>query len=482
MIRIPKQPTVDYEGQDKELNFINDDYEVTVNSIKCDVKECRVSAIPFNRVWPGKQRSKDQTELASFITFSADEEVTLNVKCKRNFENAVIRPISKDISLKNSGQEIEFTLKEPGAYVLELDGEHFALHIFFNPIREYDKKENADYYFGPGIHFPGVIKLLDNQSVYVDDEAIVFGSIFAESAENIRIYGGGVIDGSTEERIYEHCYKDFTKGNIKLYNCKNIRIEDVILKNSAIWTISLFDCDNVKIDNIKIIGQWRYNTDGIDICNTSNVLIKNSFIRAFDDVITIKGIYDFGVIENIVVDNCVMWCGWGRNAEIGAETAAEEMKNIVFKNCDLIHSSAVALDIQNCHYAKVHDVLYENINVEYQKGTLPEIYQNSDDMIYDGYGKTGVPVFINIQNRKGYEFISKNDKNIKYGTVYDIIYRNINVFTDNNQVPFIKFVSNDENAIFDNIILEKFYVNGTLVEPISYFDTEIKNVTNMEGK
>src|SRR5271157_3515454 len=43
-----------------------EDYELRVNGQPVPVCACRVSAVPFNQVWPGYQRPLDQTEIAGF--------------------------------------------------------------------------------------------------------------------------------------------------------------------------------------------------------------------------------------------------------------------------------------------------------------------------------------------------------------------------------------------------------------------------------
>ena len=65
--------------------------------------------------------------------------------------------------------------------MLEPESEHNALHIFFEEEKKYPDAKDATYYFGPGVHFPGVINLKDNDSVYIDKEAIVFGSLYLAS-------------------------------------------------------------------------------------------------------------------------------------------------------------------------------------------------------------------------------------------------------------------------------------------------------------
>ena len=54
---------------------ISDSYEITVNGKRGHAVKTRVSAMPFNRLWPGKQRSLEQTEFASYISISTDERI-----------------------------------------------------------------------------------------------------------------------------------------------------------------------------------------------------------------------------------------------------------------------------------------------------------------------------------------------------------------------------------------------------------------------
>lgn len=474
MIRMPTWDNT-YPAEKK----LTDDYAITINGKTCEVRECRVSAMPFNIGWPGHQRPLNQSEIASYILVSSDEMLDFEVTCKRAFKKAVIRPLSKGIDPEREEDVLRFTLEKPGQYVLELDSDHFALHIFFNPIKEYPDKEKATYYFGPGLHFPRLIRLKDNDSIYVDEGAVVYTSILGEGVKNIHIYGGGVLDGGMEERVYEHCYQNYHTGNIRLYDSENITIEDVVLKDSAVWVLSTFDCDNITIDNIKIVGQWRYNTDGIDLCNTSNVTIKNSFIRAFDDVITIKGLYHKEMtIQNILVENCVMWCGWGRNAEIGLETSATEYKDIIFRNCDLIHNCHVAIDIQNGNHAEIHHITYENINVEYQLTQRTPIGNDEEHPVYTGGNKTYVPQLICSINPVFPYFSDVNNPDLGY--THDILYKNIRVdLPEGVEMPEIVIWADKRGKTHKNFTIDGLYVNGEKQENLDRFKTTFDNVENI---
>ena len=76
---------------------------VTLNGKDAPVWSCRVSAMPFNRVWPGYQRALDQTELAGFVTWETNEEntdVVVRVGGDVPLESVVVRPSSLKITPK----------------------------------------------------------------------------------------------------------------------------------------------------------------------------------------------------------------------------------------------------------------------------------------------------------------------------------------------------------------------------------------------
>lgn len=431
MLRLPKTPSTPL-GQP----VLTGDYAVKINGKDCDVRSCRVSAMNFNRIWPGHQRPLDQTEIASYLYFESDGPAELQVTPLLSFKKAVLRPLSSGIALQNVNTKLTFTLPKPGFYVLELDDFHKALHIFFNAPEDFPEKDSATYYFGPGLHTPHAIHLKDNESVYIDRDAIVYGSIKAENAHNVRIFGHGVLSGAHEERVYNGDYDAYTNANIRMYDSSDIKIEGLILQDSPIWCTSFFGCSNIAINNVKIIGQWRYNTDGIDFCNCQNCHVTHSFLRAFDDVAVIKGIpkYSAQPCDDISFQDCVMWCDWGRTCEIGIETWAPEIKNIRFIDCDLIHTSDTALDIQNGGFARVHDIVFDNIRVEYQPYNTTEGYQATDHTTFHPrYGSLG---FIRIVNHK-FQLVHQS-----YGQVDNVLFKDIHVsLEDGTPRPLINMRS-----------------------------------------
>ena len=68
--------------------------------------------------------------------------------------------------------------------------------------------------------------------------------------------------------------------------------------------------------------------------------IRNCFIRTKDDCIAIKSTGDElrRGTRNIDVADCVFWnAEWGNALEIGFELRTDEIRDIVFEDCDVIH-------------------------------------------------------------------------------------------------------------------------------------------------
>ena len=474
------------DSKQEYIEKISKEYRVWVNGEEIPVYTCRISALPFNRPWPGYQRAINQTELASFVNIVSDEAVSIEVEVAGKYNKIMIRPYSKGIEWLENNGKISFELGENGQLVFSCDDLHNCLYIFNSkPVKAPDP-DSVTYYFGPGFHKPGKIVLKDNESIYVDKDALVMGSVYAENAKNIRVWGNGLMDDSFEARYTEHCYIEHTNGNVKFYDCENVKVEGVLFRDSAIWCINIFHCTDVEIDGIKVFRQWRYNTDGVDIVNSRNVFVRNSFIHSFDDTVTIKGIDRYRTTdnENIITENCVMWCDWGKTCELGFETACRMFRNIVFRNCDIIRGGNTALDVQNGDCAEICDVLYENINIEYNSFDNYPVLQRTEDQTYDAYDEKFVPVLIGIEN---YPFRNPNVpdtpggvpgtmpyldlEGIEVSVVHDIRFKNINVYYDEKipkvdgkyNVPIISRLTRGEGKFY-NLTMSGFFINGEKID------------------
>lgn len=387
-------------------------YKVRINGKEAALNRARVSACPYNRRWPGHQRSIDQTEMIDFLSMEADGPVEIEIETEKAFDKVMIRPLNGGIEPETEGRTIRFTLEKPGYLTVEPYGRRNALHIFADPVKRYIAEGENVIYFGPGVHDAGLIELHSNQTLFLDAGAVVYGCVHAMDAENIRIIGRGILDNSRnrEEILFEISAEGNAQAvnnakrrhTVQLEYCTNVEIDGITIRDSLVYNIRPVGCRNLSIRNVKIIGCWRYNSDGIDMHNCENVLIENCFLRTFDDSICVKGFdcyYEgdvgaavkaamyrngesYDVFRNVLVRGCVIWNDWGKALEIGAETRAEEISQIVFEDCDMIHVTGPVLDCMNVDYADVHDVIYRNIRVEYDEVIPQPVIQKEDAVQY----------------------------------------------------------------------------------------------------
>ena len=365
-------------------------YTVKLNGKELEINKVRVSAMPFNRVFNGTQRPVEQTEEAYFVTADITDFAVMEISVDEGFDTYEIRPLEYNLSDKRNGNTVTLNIDKPMQFTFEPDGFHNALHIFINPP---SIKPNGDViYYGKGEHTAGLIWLESGQTLYLDEGAVVYGVIYAKDAADIKIMGRGIIDSSLYRRgddyhdggreIYddliahgvekEPSEAGYICSNIVIYNCKNVYIEGITLKDSMFWSLIVRNhCENIVIDNIKIIGQWRYNSDGIDICASKNVTVKNSFVRSFDDCFVARAPYlkdETEDVENITVENCVLWCDWGKSLEIWCGNKPCAIRNISFNNVYLIRLNVVAINITTWYGSEmslVENVSYKNIFMDY---------------------------------------------------------------------------------------------------------------------
>lgn len=85
---------------------ISSDFRVFSGDNEARVYTARISAFPLNRVWPGFQRTVDQTELVSFVSIVADVNVPLSVQVLRPFQAAKVKPVSKNIETSRDGDNV----------------------------------------------------------------------------------------------------------------------------------------------------------------------------------------------------------------------------------------------------------------------------------------------------------------------------------------------------------------------------------------
>ena len=419
----------------------------------------------------------------------SDEEIELKIVPEIPSFAVRIRPRSVAVKAQtDSNGTITVRVKGAAQFTVEPYGKNHALHVFIDPVSSYkrDETDKDVLYFGKGEHDVGDIYLKSGQTLFIDEGAVVYATIFALHAENIAVIGRGILDnGKNKEKILYAANaenNDSAVCNAKRMNainlvcCKNVEIDGITVRDSLLYNVDIVSCENVFINDIKIIGCWRFNTDGVHFVNCVNGALTNSFLRTYDDSVCVRGFanYDYArflndekeedlsfVCRDITVRNCVVWNDWGKNLQVGTETFAKEIKNIRFEDCKLIHTTGQAITVWLVDNAKIHDVEFKNIFVEYDDYMQKNAIQKSDDDIYvDVYDADHGGDLINFLVHKHFEYsLIKTEDEL--GEINGVDIENVRLYSV--QKPCFKFVGDNPNSMCKNVKLKGVYWNDESV-------------------
>ncbi|RXF69350.1 glycosyl hydrolase family 28 protein [Arcticibacter tournemirensis] len=317
-------------------------------------------------------------ETTSFASIDLRGRVMINVEVADKIKIIKILPSSARIKAQIKGNKVSFEVNRAQQLTIEINGETVkSLHIFINPFEKNkpDPKDPNVIYYGPGIHNISHIQVGSNKTLYVAGGAILRATVdFSEkyslekettvrlyspsivlNGNNIKLMGRGIIDGSLCPTHARRMIS--TQG-------KSILLQGVIIRDAPTWAMPVQCSENVIIDNLKLIG-YRSNSDGINIVSSKKVTVQNCFVRTNDDLVVVKTNEGQGTAEHILVRNCVLWNHLAHALSIGAEVR-ENVKNVVFKDCDIIHDTGRewVLRIFQSDAATIQDVSFENIRIE----------------------------------------------------------------------------------------------------------------------
>lgn len=267
-------------------------------------------------------------------------------------------------------------------------------------------KSNVNLHFADGAVLLGSTKRLD----YGSEKAKAL--ISAKKQQNISITGKGIINGQGRS-VVKDLYRLLEEGKLRDDNwrkkrpdeknrprimvfksCKNIHIKGIKLLNGAGWIQDYVNCDGIDIDSIRVESTEYWNNDGIDIVNSRNVKIANSYVDVADDAICLKSEGSPGFVENVSVSNCTL-----RSSASGFKLGTGShggFRNIRVRNIKVSNTYRSAIALEAVDGGFLEDVDIDGVEAK----------------------NTGNAIFIRLGHR---------NKSGKYSTVKNIKIRNVTV-------------------------------------------------------
>jgi polygalacturonase len=209
--------------------------------------------------------------------------------------------------------------------------------------------------------------------------------INVDDAKNVKISGGGTIDGRGQKwwdkylnlrKEYEpkglRWASDYDAERVRLmviWKSSDVTIENLSLKRSEFWTVQVVYSDHVTVDGVKISDNGGPSTDGVDIDSSSYVLVQNCDIDNNDDDICLKAGRDFDGLrvnrptEYVFIRDNLIRRGGGI-VSFGSETSGGIRHVVALNNRGIGTKEGVRFKSAKTRGGFVDDVLVHGLKME----------------------------------------------------------------------------------------------------------------------
>lgn len=380
---------------------------------------------------------------------------------------AIVRPLSKNITVITKEKEAKFTIQAPGQYSVERSGTSNyldrVLFLFANKPEDTDKPKEDDkrtIFLKAGIHQQN-IDLNSGQTLYLAPGAVLFGSVNIWDAKDVSIKGRGIIlhYGPQSEDKDNGFMVRKNWHPLTTYNVDGLTVEGVtFIGRSRTWSVQLNSTYNSFFDNVKVlaVNAQNVNGDGFDWFGGGNAKVVNSLVRSADDCFAFfvpsnrnsnQNTPENLEIKNISIEKCVMWSTLANVYRIGMGAQRLITENIQMRDCDVIH---IGRGEWKAPWSIVHTMTPNN---------------NHGKAVHTGY------LFENVRFEEATAFIGVQNEEAIFR---DIVFRNITMIGD----PVPSYIrSNLEGVIFDNVVVNGKKVMTKEDIPIRDNSKEIKGLT-----
>lgn len=227
--------------------------------------------------------------------------------------------------------------------------------------------------FPPGRYRLGMVSLKNNVTLQFEKESFVDGPrLYSEYTPlkflfraayvtNVVIRGPVIINGqgSNYWNVVPNPTTWYSRRQsvpvplVQFRSCSNVVVDGITIVNSPSWALSPYSSTNVTIRNVTIINDfYGPNTDGINVCQSKDVLITGCRVTTGDDPIAIKNMEPLAVdnyTSNVTITNCDLATP-SYALKIGTESRVGVVENIIYTDCrtrphraDLGKHSGIAL-------------------------------------------------------------------------------------------------------------------------------------------
>ncbi|HEY1337079.1 MAG TPA: glycosyl hydrolase family 28 protein [Bryobacteraceae bacterium] len=273
------------------------------------------------------------------------------------------------------------------------------------------------------------------------------GLIFGVEADNVTIEGPGSIDGQGLQ------FRSPSRGvpppsgrggaqrpyHLLFHRCKNLRVRDLSLINSAFHSIRVIQSSFVWMEGLHIYNRVNANNDGFHFISSECVHVDHCDVQAQDDACAL-----FGSCKNVTVANSTFSTRWAIFRFGGGNP-----ENVTISNCIIRETYGCPIKMHFGPESQVQNLMFSNLVMQDVTG----------------------PISINLSNRQR----NANDPQpVRKGFMRNIVFSGIraHVVSEGRQYPDMPFQQNYRPGETRQCIVLNA-IGDAVLEDISFNDVRI---------
>ena len=185
--------------------------------------------------------------------------------------------------------------------------------------------------------------------------------VYAFAAHDLILDGDGEIDGRGKEVKMEG-KEPLRPSLIRIFGSDRVTVRNLTLRNPRMWTSVYSECRNLTIEGTTTDAPpYVANLDGMDICDSQDVIIRNNTVRSEDDAICLKSHGNPG-LSNILIENNTITCHRANAIKIGTATRGP-IRGLRIINNTVTYAKYAGLCLESVDGTIMEDVLVRGLEM-----------------------------------------------------------------------------------------------------------------------
>ncbi|MGB8259602.1 MAG: PA14 domain-containing protein, partial [Terracidiphilus sp.] len=256
---------------------------------------------------------------------------------------------------ERDGQTIRFRLAGPAKLSIERPGDFLnharMLFVFYGTPPGPPPAEPGVRVVAAGVHRES-LNPKSGETIYLEPGAYVFGSLNLWKVEKVRVLGRGTIvyEGTQDPNADEGWMQKPDWHCIGAFEAHNVEIDGLTcLVRARSWSIQMKDSTGFQYNDIRVMGgnPGNANQDGMDWLGGGDAVVRESFLRASDDVFGIQGNWDGYTDEeilrpghdvgNVLVERSVLSTSISNIVRAGWPRKTFNSRKFTLRDSDVLH-------------------------------------------------------------------------------------------------------------------------------------------------